>query len=398
MRLSDRVGRIKPSPTIAAAAKARELKADGIDVIDFTVGEPDFDTPQPIKAATIQALNDGVTKYTAASGTTELRKAVSQKLASENGLAYTPDQIVCSCGAKQAIFNALAALVNPGDQVIIPAPYWVSYPDMALLFDAEPIIIETTDDNGFKPTAKQIRDAITDRTRVLLLNTPSNPTGAVLETDLLHEIAEVVRGRDDLFIISDEIYEHLIYDGLEHVSIATLAKEIKERTILVNGFSKTFAMTGWRLGYAAAPEPIARAMGKVQSQSTTNPTSFVQVGGIEAFDLEPKIINTMVTEFDARRQLIVSLINKIPALSGNLPEGAFYLFANVEGALGKNLDGTVIETSIDLCDSLLSEAHVAAVAGDAFGTPGHIRLSYATSQENIREGIQRISDWCDSLT
>lgn len=398
MRLSDRVGRIKPSPTIAAAAKARELKADGIDVIDFTVGEPDFDTPQPIKAATIQALNDGVTKYTAASGTTELRKAVSQKLASENGLAYTPDQIVCSCGAKQAIFNALAALVNPGDQVIIPAPYWVSYPDMALLFDAEPIIIETTDDNGFKPTAKQIRDAITDRTRVLLLNTPSNPTGAVLETDLLHEIAEVVRGRDDLFIISDEIYEHLIYDGLEHVSIATLAKEIKERTILVNGFSKTFAMTGWRLGYAAAPLPIARAMGKVQSQSTTNPTSFVQVGGIEAFDLEPKIINTMVTEFDARRQLIVSLINKIPALSGNLPEGAFYLFANVEGALGKNLDGTVIETSIDLCDSLLSEAHVAAVAGDAFGTPGHIRLSYATSQENIREGIQRISDWCDSLT
>ena len=398
MRLSDRVGRIKPSPTIAAAAKARELKADGIDVIDFTVGEPDFDTPQPIKAATIQALNDGVTKYTAASGTTELRKAVSQKLASENGLAYTPDQIVCSCGAKQAIFNALAALVNPGDQVIIPAPYWVSYPDMALLFDAEPIIIETTDDNGFKPTAKQIGDAITDRTRVLLLNTPSNPTGAVLETDLLHEIAEVVRGRDDLFIISDEIYEHLIYDGLEHVSIATLAKEIKERTILVNGFSKTFAMTGWRLGYAAAPEPIARAMGKVQSQSTTNPTSFVQVGGIEAFDLEPKIINTMVTEFDARRQLIVSLINKIPALSGNLPEGAFYLFANVEGALGKNLDGTVIETSIDLCDSLLSEAHVAAVAGDAFGTPGHIRLSYATSQENIREGIQRISDWCDSLT
>ena len=398
MRLSDRVGRIKPSPTIAAAAKARELKADGIDVIDFTVGEPDFDTPQPIKAATIQALNDGVTKYTAASGTTELRKAVSQKLASENGLAYTPDQIVCSCGAKQAIFNALAALVNPGDQVIIPAPYWVSYPDMALLFDAEPIIIETTDDNGFKPTAKQIRDAITDRTRVLLLNTPSNPTGAVLETDLLHEIAEVVRGRDDLFIISDEIYEHLIYDGLEHVSIATLAKEIKERTILVNGFSKTFAMTGWRLGYAAAPEPIARAMGKVQSQSTTNPTSFVQVGGIEAFDLEPKTINTMVTEFDARRQLIVSLINKIPALSGNLPEGAFYLFANVEGALGKNLDGTVIETSIDLCDSLLSEAHVAAVAGDAFGTPGHIRLSYATSQENIREGIQRISDWCDSLT
>lgn len=388
MRLAQRVQRIKPSPTIAAAAKARALKAQGVDVCDLTVGEPDLDTPDFIKDAATQALQEGMTKYTDARGTDTLRKAICQKLERDNGLHYTPDQIVASCGAKHAIFNALQALLDPNDQVIVIAPYWVSYPDMVLLCDGEPVIIPTTEETGFKPTPKQIADAITDRTRILLINSPCNPTGAVWERELLEEIAAIVLRHDELFVISDEIYECLVYDGRAHVSIASLNERIKERTIVVNGLSKTFAMTGWRLGYAAAPKPIAEAMAKVQSQSTTNPTSFVQAAAVKAL-LEPGDFPQRMRElYDRRRRLIVSAINAIDGAQCRMPEGAFYAFANFQ----KAIEGKGLKDDYELCDFLLEKAHVATVPGSAFGAPGYLRLSFATSEATLQEATRRIKE------
>ena len=386
MRLAKRVQRIKPSPTIAAAAKARALKAQGIDLCDLTVGEPDLDTPDFIKEAAVQALREGMTKYTDARGTEALRKAICQKLERDNGLHYTPDQIVASCGAKHALFNAFQALVDSGDQVLIIAPYWVSYPDMVLLCDGEPVIIPTTEETGFKPTPKQIADAITDRTRILLINSPCNPTGAVWERELMEEIAAIVLRHDDLFIVSDEIYECLVYDGRAHVSIASLNERIKERTIVVNGLSKTFAMTGWRLGYAAAPKPIAEAMAKVQSQSTTNPTSFVQAAAIKALSEPGDFPQRMRELYDRRRHWLVEALNAIDGVRCRMPEGAFYAFADFRNAIAQK----GFADDYELCDFLLEKAHVATIAGSAFGAPGYLRLSFATSESTLQEAARRI--------
>lgn len=387
MRLSQRVQRIKPSPTIAAAAKARALKAQGVDIVDLTVGEPDLDTPDFIKEAAVQALRDGVTKYTDPRGTEPLRKAICQKLERDNGLHYTPDQVIASCGAKHALFNAFQALLDSGDQVIIPAPYWVSYPDMVLLCDGEPVIIPTSEETGFKPTPKQIADAITDRTRILLINSPCNPTGAVWERELLKEIAEIVLRHDDLFVISDEVYECLVYDSREHVSIASLNENIKERTITINALSKTFSMTGWRLGYAAAPKPIVDAMAKVQSQSTTNPTSFVQVAAIKALQQPGDFPKRMLELYDRRRKLIVNALNAIDGVRCRMPEGAFYAFADFRGAI----EHKGFADDYALCDYFLEQAHVATVAGSAFGAFGYLRLSYATSESALQEAARRIA-------
>ncbi len=387
MRLSKRVQRIKPSPTIAAAAKARALKAQGVDILDLTVGEPDLDTPDFVKDAAVQALRYGVTKYTDARGTEPLRKAICQKLERDNGLHYTPDQIIASCGAKHALFNAFQAVLDSGDQVIIPAPYWVSYPDMVLLCDGEPVIISTTEETGFKPTPRQIADAITDRTKILLINSPCNPTGAVWERDLLKEIAELVLSYDDLLVISDEVYECLVYNGREHVSIASLNESIKERAITVNALSKTFSMTGWRLGYAAAPKPIVDAMAKVQSQSTTNPTSFVQAAAIKALQEPGDFPKQMLELYDRRRKIIVNALNAIDGVKCRMPEGAFYAFANFQVAMERK----GFADDYALCDYLLEQAHVATVAGSAFGALGYLRLSYATSEDALQEAARRIA-------
>jgi aspartate aminotransferase len=393
MKLAQRVQRIKPSPTIAAAAKARALKAQGVDICDLTVGEPDLDTPDFIKEAAMQALREGYTKYTDARGMEPLRKAICEKLERDNGLHYTPDQIVASCGAKHALFNAFQALIDPGEQVLIPAPYWVSYPDMVLVCDGEPVIIPTTEETGFKPTPKQIADAITDRTRVLLINSPCNPTGAVWERELLEEIAEIVLKHENLFVISDEVYECLVYDGRKHVSIASLNERIKERTIVVNALSKTFAMTGWRLGYAAAPKPIADAMAKIQSQSTTNPTTFVQVAAIKALREPGDFPQKMLELYDFRRHMIVTALNNIDGVRCRMPEGAFYAFAKFQEAIERK----GFKDDYELCDFLLEKAHVATVAGSAFGAPGYLRLSFATSEDTLQEAARRIKEalWGD---
>ncbi|MCS6858771.1 MAG: pyridoxal phosphate-dependent aminotransferase [Abditibacteriales bacterium] len=390
MLLSERANRIKPSPTLAISARAKRLRAQGEDVISFDVGEPDFDTPAAIKQAAIEALQQGFTKYTAAAGIDELRAAICRKLQEENHLTYEPNQIVVSCGAKHALFNIFQALLNPGDEVIIPAPYWVSYPDQVLLADGKPVFIIGTEAQGFKITAEQLAAAITPRTRAVVINSPSNPAGAVYTLQELRALAEVVLQHKDVYVISDEIYERLVYDGAAQVSIASLGDEIKQRTIVVNGFSKTFAMTGWRLGYTASDAKLATAMANIQSQSTSNPTSFVQIGGLAALQLSAEEVNAMVAEFDRRRRRIVELLNNLPGVSCRPPQGAFYAFANVSGTFGKTYKGQLIETSDALAQYLLEEAKVAIVPGEGFGMGTHARLSYATSVENIEEGLARV--------
>lgn len=387
MQVAKRVQRIRPSPTIAAAAKARALKAQGVDIVDLTVGEPDLDTPDFIKDAAIQALQGGFTKYTEARGIKPLREAICRKLERDNALHYTPEEIVVSCGAKHALFNAFQALLNPGDQVLIFAPYWVSYPDMVLLCDGEPVILPTTEETGFKPSPRQIADAITEKTRIVLINSPCNPTGAVWERALLEEVAEIVLRHDDLFIVSDEVYECLTYDGRNHISIASLNRRVRERTLVVNALSKTFAMTGWRLGYVAAPRPIAEAMAKIQSQSTTNPTSFVQIAAIRALS-EPKgFPEQMRRLYDRRRKLFVSALNELDGVRCRMPEGAFYAFADFRATLNR----LNLPDDYALAEYLLEHAHVATVAGSAFGVPGYLRLSFAADEGALKEAVRRIA-------
>lgn len=390
MLVSERANRIKPSPTLAISAQAKRLRAQGVDVISFDVGEPDFDTPEAIKQAAIEALQEGFTKYTAAAGIDELRTAICRKLKEENNLSYEPNQIVVSCGAKHSLYNIFQAMLNPGDEVVIPAPYWVSYPDQVLLADGKPVFVTGTEEQGFKITAEQLEAAITPRTRAVVMNSPSNPTGAIYTPLELRELAEVVLRHENVYVVSDEIYERLVYDGAEQVSIASFSDEIKQRTIVVNGFSKTFSMTGWRLGYTASDVDLANAMSKIQSQSTSNPTSFVQVGGVSALQLPDEEINAMVAEFDRRCRRIVELLNDIPGVSCRKPQGAFYAFANVSGAFGKTYNGKFVETSDALSKYLLEEAKVAIVPGEGFGMGTHARLSYATSMENIEKGLGRI--------
>lgn len=389
MILSKKGLSISPSSTLAIDAKAKKMKADGMDVIGFGAGEPDFDTPLHIKKAAIAAIEAGFTKYTPASGILSLKQAICNKFKRDNGLDYTPAQIVVSNGAKHSLVNAFQAICNPGDEVIIPAPYWVSYPEMVKLADAIPVIINTSEENGFKFSVQQIKQALTDKTKAIIINSPSNPTGMVYSQQELAEFADVAVERG-LFIISDEIYEKIIYDGYKHVSIASVNDKIKDQTIIINGVSKTYAMTGWRIGYAAANAEIAKIMGNVQSHATSNPNSIAQKAAEAAIEGEQEIINTMVSEFVSRRNYMVSRINSIPGLSCITPNGAFYVLMNISKLIGSEIEGKKIKGSDDFADVLLEKAQVALVPGSGFGIDTHVRLSYATSLQNITEGLNRI--------
>jgi aspartate aminotransferase len=396
MGIAKRAQAIKPSPTLATAAKAKSMKAQGIDVVDFGVGEPDFDTPVNVKEAGIRAIQSGFTKYTPAGGTDELKEAIIDKLRNDNGLQYEKAQILVSCGAKHSLYNIAEALFDPGDEVIIPSPYWVSYPDQVLLNDAAPIIVQTTEAEGFKLSAKKLAKAITKKTKALVLNSPSNPTGLAYDKKTLEDIAAIAV-KHNIYVISDEIYEKLIYDGFTHTSLASLGPEIKNLTLVVNGVSKSHAMTGWRIGYAAGPKDVITAMANIQSQSTSNPTSISQKAAVEALRGPQDFIGTMNAEFDKRRRYMVGRLNEIAGISCVMPVGAFYAFPRVSALYGKSTKGRKINNSADLANYLLEEAQVALVSGDAFGADSYIRLSYATSMADIQKGIDRIEKAVNAL-
>jgi aspartate aminotransferase len=387
--LSQRSGKVKPSPTLAMDAKAKAMKASGIDIVNFGVGEPDFDTPENIKEAAIKALREGFTKYTPVGGIDALKDAIIGKLRNDNDLDYTREEIIVSCGAKHSLYNIAQALFDAGNEILIPAPYWVSYPDQVLLNDATPVFVKTYEDDLFKAQPENIEAHITKRTKALILNSPSNPTGLSYERKSLERIAELVL-KHNIYVISDEIYEKLTYDGFEHVSIASIDPSVKERTVVVNGLSKSYAMTGWRIGYAAGPKPIIRAMTNIQSQSTSNPTSIAQRAAVEALTGPQGFIGRMLAEFDRRRVALVDDLNSIPGIRCLKPSGAFYAFPNTQAFYGKSVNQQVISSSSDLALYLLEEANVALVHGGAFGDDNHIRLSYATSMEEIRKGVERI--------
>ena len=387
MQLATRVQELTPSLTLAIDSKAKALKAEGVDVCGFGAGEPDMDTPEHIKAACIEALQSGFTKYTPSAGIPELRQAISEKFKKDNGLEYKPSQIIVSNGAKQSCFNAISAICDPGDEVIIPAPYWLSYPEMVRLAGAEPAFVHTTQDNAWKITAEQFENAMTPKTKMIILNTPGNPTGSIYTREELRAISEVA-AEEDIYILSDEIYEKLTYDGAEHVSIGSLTPEAYDLTITVNGFSKAYAMTGWRLGYLGAPEAIAKAIDSMQSHSTSNPCSFAQKGALAALKGDQQCVNDMRDEFDIRRQYMFDRISSIQGLSAVKPLGAFYVLVNISN-LGLK--------SQNFADRLLSKANVAVVPGIAFGDDQTIRLSYATSLDVIKTGLDRIEEFCKTL-
>ena len=391
LKLAKRMQDVKESPTLAITAKAKAMKAKGWDVIDFGAGEPDFDTPDNIKEAAIKAIKSGFTKYTAVGGTDELKDGIINKFKRDNGLDYTRDEILVSCGGKQSFFNLSLAFLEKGDEVIIPAPYWVSYPVMVAISGAKPVILPAREENGFKITPDELEDAITPSTKAVVINSPSNPTGAAYMPEELKAIADVAI-KKGVFIISDEIYEKLCYDNHPFISVASFSEEIKRQTIVLNGVSKTYAMTGWRIGYAAGPKELIKAMTNIQSQSTSNPTSISQKAAVEAMNGPQEKVEEMRTEFDKRRKVIVNGLNAIKGIRCMLPPGSFYLFPNISRLLKKRFDEKVIKTSGDIAEFLLDEAEVAVVPGEAFGCDGHIRLSYATSMENIKEGLKRIED------
>ncbi len=389
MELSKKALYISPSSTLSIDAKAKKMKAEGIDVIGFGAGEPDFDTPVHIKEAAIKAINEGFTKYTPASGTLDLKQAICKKFKHENGLYYEPSNIVVSNGAKHSLVNAFQAVCNPGDEVIIPAPYWVSYPEMVKLADGIPVALNTSEEDGFKFTAGQLERAVTSKTKAIVINSPSNPTGMVYSEKLLREVAELAVSKG-IYIISDEIYEKLIYDGYRHISIASLNEKIKDMTIVVNGVSKTYAMTGWRIGYTASDAKIAKIMGNMQSHAASNPNSIAQKAAVAALNGPQDQVELMRTEFINRRDYMVERINSIEGLSCIKPNGAFYVMMNISKLAGKELYGMKINGSDDFADLLLEKANVALVPGSGFGTDIHVRLSYATSFKNITEGLNRI--------
>jgi aspartate aminotransferase len=394
--ISSRATRVKPSPTLQMNAKAQEMKAEGIDVISFGVGEPDFDTPDNIKEAAIKALKEGKTKYTPVGGIPELKDAIVEKLERDNGLKYKREEIIVSCGAKHTLYNIAQALLDPGDEVIIPAPYWVSYPAQVLLNDGVPVFVETSEKDDFRLNPDMLEEKITDKTKAIIINSPSNPTGQIYDKGSLEAIADIAL-KHNLYIISDEIYEKLIYDNNTHISIASLSEDIKSKTIVVNGLSKSHAMTGWRIGYAAGPSEIISAMTKIQSQSTSNPTSIAQWAAIEALKGPQDALEEMLREFDRRRRFLVEELNRLKGFRCTMPKGAFYVFANVSGLKGTTSGSRRINSSSDLAMYLLEEAHVALVPGEAFGAEGYIRLSYATSMERLHEGIRRIGQAIEKL-
>ena len=389
-QLSDRLNRLAPSATLAMSQKSSEMRAQGVDVINMSVGEPDFNTPEFIKEAGKKAIDDNYSKYSPVPGYLALRQAISEKLKNENGLDYNTSEIIVGTGGKQGVCNAVLALVNPGDEVVIPAPYWVSYPQMVKLAGGIPVVISTEIENNFKMTPDQLEAAITPKTKMLILCSPSNPTGSVYSKDELQELAEVIRRHENVFVLSDEIYEHITYVGHTH-SMAEFTG-MKERVIIANGASKAYAMTGWRLGWVAAPEWIVKGMNKLQGQYTSGTCDVSQMAALAAYTSPQEAREAMRQAFERRRDLIVELGREINGLEVNVPEGAFYLFPKCSSFFGKS-DGThTISNSTDLALYLLEEGHVATVAGDAFGAPGYFRMSYATSEDNIREALRRIKE------
>ncbi|MCI5815130.1 MAG: pyridoxal phosphate-dependent aminotransferase [Prevotella sp.] len=387
-QLSDRINRLAPSATLAMSQKSGEMKAQGVDVINLSVGEPDFNTPEPIKEAAKKAIDDNYSRYSPVPGYAGLREAISRKLKNENGLTYGIHEILVSNGAKQSVCNTVMALVNGGDEVIIPAPYWVSYPQMVKLAGGTPVIVEAGFEQDFKMTAEQLEQAITPKTRMLILCSPSNPTGSVYSKEELRALAEVILRHEDVYVLADEIYEHINYTGA-HQSIAQF-EGMRERTIIVNGVSKAYAMTGWRIGYIAAPEWIVKGCNKLQGQYTSGPSSVSQKAAEAAYTIDQSCVEEMRLAFERRRNLIVELARDIPGLEVNEPQGAFYLFPKCSSFYGKTDGVRTIATSSDLAMYLLEEAHVATVGGDAFGDPECFRMSYATSDDNIREAMRRI--------
>lgn len=388
--LSDRLNRLSPSATLAMSQKSSEMKAQGIDVINLSVGEPDFNTPDHIKAAAIKAVEDNWSRYSPVPGYPELKKAIVNKLKNENGLDYEPSQILCSNGAKQSVCNALMALVNAGDEVIIPAPYWVSYPQMVLLAEGTPVFIDAPIEQDFKITPEQLEAAITPKTRALILCSPSNPTGSVYSKAELEGLKNVLLKHENVIVIADEIYEHINYVG-EHASMASF-DDIKDRVVIINGVSKAYAMTGWRIGFIAAPDWIVKGCNKLQGQYTSGPCSVSQKAAEAAFAGDQQCVEDMRVAFERRKNLIVKLAKEIPGLEVNDPQGAFYLFPKCSSFFGKSYEGTIINSSTDLALFILEKGHVATVAGDAFGSPECFRMSYATSDENIVESMRRIKE------
>ena len=394
--LSKKALNIKPSPTMAIDGKAKEMKSQGLDVIGFGAGEPDFDTPLHIREAAIEAINNGHTRYTAAAGTVELKEAICSKFKRENGLHYTPAQIVVSNGAKHSLDNVFCALLDPGDEVLIPAPFWVSYPEMVKLNDGIPVILETKEDNRFKVELELLKKACSPRTKALVLNNPSNPTGQLYPSEDLRAIGEFC-AENNIYVISDEVYEKLVYGGNSCVSIATFSEAIKDQTIVVNAVSKTYAMTGWRIGYTASGPEIAAAMAAIQSQTTSNPNAIAQKAAQQALSGPQDSVAEMLKAFDERRLFMYEKINSIEGLSALEPLGAFYLFANMSGTVGKKFKGKEINDSDDFASMLLESKLVALVPGTGFGAPMHVRLSFATSLDNIKEGLDRVSAFVEEL-
>lgn len=396
MILSRKAQQIEPSITLAITAKAKKMKADGIDVIGFGAGEPDFNTPEYIQKAAIKAIKEGYTKYTPASGIMELKNAIVEKFRKDNGLEYNTSQIIISTGAKQSLANVFAAALNPGDEVIIPAPYWVSYPELVKLQGGVPIFVETEENNGFKYTIEKLEKAITKNTKMILINSPNNPTGTVYNKKELEDIANFAKEKD-ILILSDEIYEKLIYGDTKHVSIASLSGDAYQRTIVINGVSKAYAMTGWRIGYAAANKEIVRLMSNIQSHTTSNPNSIAQYASVAALKGDTSYMDSMVAEFKNRRDYMVNEINRIDGLSCIKPEGAFYVMMNISKTIGKKFNDVKIEDSISFSDQLLEREKVAVIPGIGFGMDNYVRLSYATSAENIEKGLDRIGRFVKEL-
>ena len=391
--ISNSLKRIKPSPTIAVTQKARELRAAGKDVIGLGAGEPDFDTPDNVKRAAIKAIKDGDTKYTAVDGTPALKKAIINKFKRENNLTYTADQITVGTGGKQVLYNAFMATLNKGDEVIIPAPFWVSYPDMVLLAGGKPKIVKCSEADGFKLTPKSLKKAITKNTKWLILNSPSNPTGAGYTKKEINDLAKVLIKHKNVHILSDDIYEHISYDNFKFYTIAQVSK-LKDRTLTMNGVSKSYAMTGWRIGYAAGPKDIIKAIGKIQSQSTSNPSSISQAAAVEALNGNQSFIKKRSKAFKERRNLVYKSKNAINGISCLTPNGAFYVFPSCKGLLNKK---TGLKTDTDFVQKLLEKSNVAVVQGSAFGLDGYFRISYATSMQNLKKAMERIRSFCESL-
>jgi aspartate aminotransferase len=392
--ISDSLKRIKPSPTIAVTQKARELRAAGKDVIGLGAGEPDFDTPDNVKNAAIKAIKSGDTKYTAVDGTPALKKAIIAKFKRENKLSYSADQITVGTGGKQVLYNAFMATLNKGDEVIIPAPFWVSYPDMVLLAGGKPKIVKCTEQEGFKLTPSKLRKAITKKTKWLILNSPSNPTGAGYTKKEIEELAKVLIKNKKVHILSDDIYEHIKYDNFNFYTIAQNSK-LKDRTLTMNGVSKSYAMTGWRIGYAAGPKDIIKAIGKIQSQSTSNPSSISQAAAVEALNGNQGFIQKRSKAFKERRDFVVKSLNNIKGINCLTPNGAFYVFPSCKGLLNKK---TKLKTDTDFVQKLLEKSNVAVVQGSAFGLDGYFRISYATSMQNLKKAMERIKTFCESLS